>query len=155
MKAWLVGLQPRERWIVVGGAIAAVVIVLWGLVLRPLGGMTANLRASVETKQRLLVDVARVEGLRPGLATANLEGRNQTLLVVVSNTAAVHGLGQPRTRANGPSGIDVILQDTSFDSLVAWLVTLRGRYGVDVETAQFLTAREPGLVNGQVTLRRF
>jgi general secretion pathway protein M len=155
MKAWLLGLQARERWIVIGGAVAALVIVLWGVVLRPLGGMTADLRESVEIKQRLLVDVARVEGLRPGLATGNLQGRDQALFVVVDNTAPAHGLGNPRTRANGPSGIDVILQDASFDSLVAWLVTLRGSYGVEVETAQFLTAREPGLVNGQVTLRRF
>jgi type II secretory pathway component PulM len=155
MKAWLSSLQTRERWIVVGGAVAAVVIVLWGAVLRPLGGMTENLRTSVATKQRLLVDVARVEGLRPGLSTENLQGRDQTLLDVVDITAQAHGLGHPRTRANGPSGIDVILQDASFDSLVAWLVTLRGTYGVDVETAQFLTARETGRVNGQVTLRRF
>jgi general secretion pathway protein M len=154
VKAWFFGLQARERWIVVGGAVAAVVIVLWGVVLRPMGDMTADLRASVETKQRLLAEVARVEAVSPGSAVTNLVDRDQTLYVVVGRTAKDHGLGEPRTRQDGPSGIHVILQDASFDALLAWLVTLRGTYGVDVETAQFNTAREPGLVNGQVTLRR-
>ncbi len=154
MKAWFFGLQSRERWIVVVGAVAAAVIVLWGLVLKPLGDRTAELRTSVETKQQLLADVTRVEAAQPGANVANREGTNQTLLVVVDNTAAAHGLGHPRTQQNGPSGINVTLQGASFDALVAWLVTLRGTYGVDVETASFNSAREPGLVNGQVSLRR-
>ena len=154
MKAWFYGLQPRERWIVTVGAVLAVLIVLWGVVLKPLGDWTADLRTNVETKQRLLTEVTRVEGAAPGSAVTNLQGRDQTLYVLVDNTAPGHGLGQPRTRQNGPSGIDVILQDVPFDALVAWFVTLRRTYGVEVESGQFLTAREPGLVNGQVTLRR-
>lgn len=154
MKAWFFGLQPRERWIVGVGAVAAAVIVLWGVVLRPLGSMAAELRASVELKQQLLVDVARVEAAQPGANVETRRGTGQTLLVIVSETAATHGLGQPDTRATGPSSIDVVLQGVSFDSLAAWLVTLRGSYGVDVESASLNSAREPGLVNGQVSLRR-
>ena len=30
MKAWFYGLQMRERWIVAAGAVAALVIVVWG-----------------------------------------------------------------------------------------------------------------------------
>jgi len=154
MKAWFFGLQQRERAIVVVGAVAAAIIVLWGLVLKPLGDITAELRTSVELKQRLLAEVTRVEAAQPGAVAENLQGRNQTLLVVVDTTAAAHGLGHPRTQQNGPSGINVTLQSASFDSLVAWFVTLRSTYGVDVETASFNSAREPGLVNGQVSLRR-
>jgi general secretion pathway protein M len=154
MKAWFFGLNPRERWIVIGGAVAAAVIVLWAFVLKPLGDMTAELRASVESKQQLLADVTRVEAAQPGAVAQNLQGANQTLFVIVSTTAAAHGLGDPGTRQNGPSGIDVTLQGASFDSLIAWLVTLRGTYGVDVETVSLNSAREPGLVNGQVSLRR-
>jgi len=153
MKAWFFGLQPRERWIVAIGAVAAAVIVLWGI-LTPLRTSTATLRASVEAKQRLLIDVARVEGAGTFASPGDLQGMNQTLLVIVSNTAASYGLAQPRTRQNGPSGIDVTIQGASFDALVAWLVALHGTYGIDVETASLSNAREPGLVNGQLSLRR-
>ena len=46
------------------------------------------------------------------------------------------------------------LQSASFDALAAWLRDLHGTYGVDVETASFSSAREPGLVNGQLSLHR-
>jgi type II secretory pathway component PulM len=112
------------------------------------------LRTAVQTKQQLLVDVARIEGTQPSSVAAGRLGADQTLVVIISNTAGSYGLGQPRTRANGPSGVDVTLQAASFDTLVAWLVALHDMYGVDVETASFSSAREPGLVNGQVSLRR-
>ena len=154
MKAWFLGLQQRERAIVVGGAAAALVIVLWGFVLAPLRAETATLRTNVDTKQRLLVEVARLESSQPGAVASARQGAEQTLVVIVSNTATTYGLGQPRTRATGPSGIDVTLQNVPFDSLMAWLVALHETYGVDVETASFNSARAPGLVNGQVSLHR-
>jgi type II secretory pathway component PulM len=154
MKAWFFGLQPRERWMVSVGVVAAAAIVLWGFVLTPLRAQTASLRTAVETKQRLLVEVARLEGAQPSAIASNRQGADQTLVVIVSNTAASYGLDLPRTRPNGPSGIDVTFQSASFDSLVAWLVALHDTYGVDVESASFSTAREPGRVNGQLSLHR-
>lgn len=153
MKAWFFGLQPRERWILAVGAAAAGVIVLWWLMLQ-LATETALSRASVESKQRLLIEVAQVEGAQPGGVARSRQGTEQTLVLIVSNTAASYGLGQPRTRQNGPSGIDVTLQGVSFDALAAWLVALHDTYGIDVETASFTNARQPGLVNGQLSLHR-
>jgi type II secretory pathway component PulM len=154
MKTWFFGLQPRERWIVAIGATAAIAIVFWGFIVRPLRAENVNLRASVDTKQRLLIDVARIEGSQPQNVAANRQGGDQTLVVIVDNTARSHGLDLPRTRANGPSGVDVTFQGASFDALVAWLLVLHGSYGIDVETASFSSGREQGLVNGQISLRR-
>jgi type II secretory pathway component PulM len=154
MRAWFFGLQMRERWIVGVGAAAALAIMLWGFGVRPLRAEVVALRTAVQTKQQLLVDVARVEGTQPSSVAGGRLGADQTLVVIISNTAGSYGLGEPRTRANGPSGVDVTLQAASFDAVVAWLVALHDTYGVDVETASFSSAREPGLVNGQVSLRR-
>ena len=154
MKAWFFGLQPRERWIVTIGAVAAIVIIAWGFILRPLRAEVAALHASVDMKQRLLIDVARIEGAQPQNVVGNRQGAAQTLEVIVDSTARNHGLNPPRTRANGPSGLDVSVQAASFDALMGWLVELHGNYGVDVETASFTSGREPGIVNGQLLLRR-
>ena len=154
MKAWFFGLQTRERWLVAVGAAAAVVIVLFGFIWLPLNDEIARLRASVDTKQRLLIDVARIEGQNPSSVATNRQGNNQTLMVIVENTAGSHGLSPSRTTANGPSGVNVSIQNAPFDALSAWLVTLHETYGIDVETASFTSTRETGLVNGQLTLRR-
>jgi general secretion pathway protein M len=154
MKAWFFGLQPRERWMVSVGAAAAVLIIGWGVVISPLRAEAARLRASVDAKQRLLIDVARIEGEQPLSLDSNRQGIDQTLAVIVDDTARSHGINPTNTRANGPSGVDVTIRSESFDALAAWLIVLHGTYGVDVETASFTSAREPGLVNGQLLLRR-
>jgi general secretion pathway protein M len=154
MKAWFYGLQPRERWIVTIGAAVAVLIIVFGFIVRPLRAEIAALRTSVDSKEQLLVDVARIEGRQPTSIASSRQGAQQTLMVIIDTTASSHGLRQPRARANGPSGVDVSFQGESFDAVVAWLLVLHGTYGIDVETASFSPGREPGLVNGQLLLRR-
>jgi type II secretory pathway component PulM len=155
LKELFFGLQQRERWIVAVGAAAAVVIIVWGFVVSPMRAEAARLRTSVDTKQRLLVDVQRLEAEQPSPGGGNgRKGADQTLVVIIDDTARSHGLGSPRTTQNGPSGINVTIQSASFDSLVQWLIVLHGTYGIDVETGQLAKAREPGLVNGQLLLRR-
>ena len=154
MKAWFFGLQPRERWIVGIGAVVAVIIVLWGLVVSPLLGQATRLRASVDMKEQLLIDVRRVEAEQPGSSPNGRQDNDKTLTVIIDETARSHGLSSPRTRANGPSGVDVTLQSASFDAVVTWLAALHDTYGIDVETASLVPAREPGVVNGSLLLRR-
>jgi general secretion pathway protein M len=151
---WFYGLQPRERWIVGVGAVLVVIIVGWGFVLKPMRAETARLQASVATKQRLLIDVARVEAERPTTVADGRKGTDQTLYQLMDSTAREYGLGQPRSRANGPSGVDVTLQNASFDAMVMWIAALQDRYGIEVETASLTPTREPGLVNANLLLRR-
>jgi general secretion pathway protein M len=153
MKAWFYGLQPRERWIVAIGAAVAVLIVVWGLVVKPLRAEIVRLQASVDTKQRLLIDVSRLQG-GPTKPVEGQQGRDQPLYLLVNNTVGTYGLETPRARANGASGVDVTLQNASFDAILAWLVALHNSYGVDVETASVAPARESGYVNATLLLRR-
>lgn len=154
MKAWFYNLQPRERWIVGAGAVLAVVLLLWVGLIRPLHRETVDLRDTVAAKQRLLLNLGRVEGSKLGGAqTARPEGA-PTLYVLVSSTAQQHGLTLPRTRPDGTDGINVTFQNASFDALLSWLVSLETEHAVAVESASFSTARQPGLVNGQLFLRR-
>lgn len=154
MKAWFFGLQPRERWIVGIGVVVAVLIVLWGLVVSPLLGQASRLRASVDTKERLLIDVRRVAAEQPGSSSNGRLDGDKTLGVIIDQTATSHGLSSPRARGNGPNGVDVTLQNVSFDAVVVWLAALHDMYGIDVETATLVPTREPGIVNGSLLLRR-
>ncbi len=153
MRAWFDGLQPRERWIVIAGVVVVIGVALWAGVLRPLRVQSSTLQAAVESKQRLLVDLGRVGASGPPRPTGT-QAPDQTLFVVVDSTAQAHGLRIARSRPSGPSGVEVTLQAVPFDVLVAWLMTLHGTYAVDVESAQLSTARQQGLVNGQVSLHR-
>ena len=152
MKAWFESLQPRERAIFVAGAALAVLIVLWMGVLRPLHSRSEVLREAVVAQQRLLVNLAQIDG--PATGPGTTEGGDQTLVRLINNSAAEHRVELTRTRPDGPNGIQVTFGNASFDTLVAWLVALEGQNGVSVETASFTGTRQPGIVNGQLLLRR-
>jgi general secretion pathway protein M len=153
MKEWFASLQPRERLIVVAGSVAALIIALWMFVLSPLRSQSADLRDAVAGKQELLISLSRVEGSQAVSNNAG-GGAQQTLVVVISSTAQQHGLILPRTREDGPDGINITLQNASFDALMNWLISLETTHSVTVESASISGSREQGLINGQLLLRR-
>lgn len=141
---------------VAAGALAAVLIVLWGFVWMPLVDASEELRRTVAEKQRLLVDLERVAALRDEASAAPRAGDSQSLVVLVDRTAQSHELASTftRTRPDGPNEIRVSFQNAPFDGIVSWLIVLEGEYGVSVESASFNGTRERGLVSGQLLLRR-
>lgn len=152
MRTWFMGLQPRERTILLSGVVIAVALVLWG-VLHRLDRAAASLRDTVATQQQLLVDLARLQG--GGANTpSSVRSNEPTLVTLITTTASAKGLTFPRTRPDGADAINVSFQNASFDSLLGWLVMLETQRGISVETASFSSAREPGLVSGQIFLRR-
>jgi general secretion pathway protein M len=153
MNEWFAKLEPRERAIFVGGGVVALLIVLWAGVLRPLASRSEVLREAVVAKQRLLVNLAQIDG-QVVSSPSDAPGRDQTLVVLVGNSASEHGVALTRTRPDGPDGIQVTFGNASFDTLVAWLVALDAQYRVTVESASFTGTRQPGIVNGQLLLRR-
>jgi type II secretory pathway component PulM len=150
MKAWFDNLQPRERLILLGGVAAVLLIAVFFGVLR-LHTQTEVLREAVAAKQRMLVDLTRV-GIRPaGPAPA---ANNQTLVVVIDGSAREHGIVLSTRRPDGPDGVQVAFSNVPFDMLLEWLVALEKQSSVAVESASFTTAKQKGIVNGQLTLRR-
>ena len=153
MKAWFARLQQRERIILLGGAVVAALILIFAFVLRPLDRATAALRDTVASEQQLLLDLTRLDA-SGATSPTRAPGGTQTLMVLITNTAAEKGLTFPRTRQDGADAMNVTFQNASFDSLLEWLVTLETGHGVVVDTASFTSSREPGLVSGQIFLRR-
>ena len=151
MRAWFDNLQPRERLILIGGAVVAALIILWIGVLSPLRARSEVLRDSVAQKQRLLVDLARV-GPPPPANTA--QGGNQTLVVLISASAREHGVALKTQRPDGPDGIQVSFGNLAFDTLLEWLVAIEKQNAVAVESASFTATKQRGIVNGQLVLRR-
>ena len=152
MKAWFTNLQPRERLIVLGGAVGVLLIAVWFGVMK-LHTQTEVLREAVASKQRMLVDLARV-GARPAAQQPNAQGNNQTLVVVIDGSAREHGIALTTRRPDGPDGVQVAFSNVPFDMLLEWLVALEKQSSVAVESASFTTAKQKGIVNGQLTLRR-
>lgn len=154
MKDWFASLEPRERMIFVAGSVAAVLIVAWMFLVKPLRDQAGVLRASVAANQELLIGLGRVEGIQQSGARPGTEGAQLSLVVLIDRTAQERGLSLPRSRPEGADGINVTVQNASFDTLMEWLIFLDAAHSVTVEAASIAGAREQGLVNGTLSLRR-
>lgn len=156
MKAWFERLQPRERLVLGAGLAAALLLLVYAVIWSPLRNGSLELRDTVAEKGRLIADLRRAESLGSDGATRVATAANESLLVLVENTAQSAGLAGSftRTRPDGSDAINITFQNASFDGLVGWLVMLETTHGIVVERASVTGSRERGLVTGQLFLRR-
>lgn len=159
MKAWLEGLDQRERILVYGLAGVLAVILIYAIVIRPLYSKYDRLAASVdeqrETVQWMQQGAATVRQLRSAgpANAAGLDGRS--LLSVTDSAARAANLGSvlKRVEPEGSDAVRVWLDGASFDAVVGWLDVMRSRYGAEVDTITLEKAGSPGLVNARLTLQ--
>lgn len=155
MRSWWESLQPRERLILGAGSVIAVLIVLWQFAWQPLTGGRDQLRESIAQKERLLGEVARASALA-ATSDGAAQSAQQSMFVLIDQTAQAAGLGSAITRArpDGSNAINVTFSNAPFDNLLGWLIALNRDDGVFVDGASINSARQQGLVSGQLLLRR-
>ena len=159
LRDWFNGLQPRERTIIVAGAILVALTALYLFVLAPFYGAVAAREASVTQKRADLAWMRSVAGeiqalgaSQPMVATPT----NESLVVLVDRTAREAGLSSALTgqTPNGETGIRVRLESAAFDRAMMWLANLELSHRVAIESATFDRTQTPGLVNANLVLNR-
>ena len=155
MRAWYEKLAERERRMVLGGAIAAAVLLLLAIVL-PLNRNITQSRQRVTTKQG---DLAFIQKAAPQLAAAGpgsgTAATGESLVVLIDSSARESGLGKSlsSSQPTADKGLRIRLDHVPFDALVAWLARLAQSHGVSVESAEIESAGEVGFVNAGLVLK--
>ena len=152
-------LQPRERVIVIGGAILVLVTAIYMLGLGPLYSAVNAQAKRVEQKQGDLAWMRSVAGEVAVLSAASPTRpgpSNESLVVLIDRAARECGLGSSLTgqTPNGDRGIRVRLEAAEFDKLMVCLGTLQQVHAIDVESATIDRTGKPGLVNANLVLTR-
>jgi type II secretory pathway component PulM len=137
----------------VGAGLAAVLLVL--AVVLPMQHEVSELDRRVAHKQD---DLAWLQSMAPqlaGLQSSQPRALRESLVVVVDRTARQSGLERSLagSQPSGDGGLNVRLEQTSFDGLVSWLSQLHELYGIRVDTAEFDAAGTAGTVNASLVLR--
>jgi general secretion pathway protein M len=150
---YLQALQPRERRMVLFGAVTAVLLIIAAMVL-PLQHSVAAIEQRVERKRD---DLQWLRSMAPQLA--GLQGNaapplTESLVVLVDRTARESGLAKSLvgSQPSGDGGLNVRLDQTSFDALIVWLSQLRERYGVRVDSATIDAGKGSGNVTATLVL---
>jgi general secretion pathway protein M len=145
-------LSARERRMVLVGAVAAVLIVVFGILL-PLDRSVAHAQQRLAKKH---ADLAWMQGVAPEIAASAPPpaASGESLLVIVDRSARESGLAKSLagSEPGGPGILSVRLEKAPFDALVAWLARLAQQNGVSVDSATVEKAGAPGVVNAAIVL---
>ncbi len=147
-------LAPREQQLVKYGAIALVVVLIFGVLL-PLDSSVSKARTRITKKQQ---DLVWMKGVAPFLAAQAPvhHGNGESLIVIVDRSARESGLGKSLagTDPSGAGGIQVRLEKAPFDAVIGWLSRLSQQNGISVDGATIDGAGAPGLVNAAIVLKQ-
>jgi general secretion pathway protein M len=157
MKDWLAGLEPRERRLVLIGALVLGLLFVYWILLDPMLSAYRERAAQVEQQRASLAwmqqSAVRIQQLQQASGGGQgLGGRS--LLAVVDGSAREAGLGNSlsRVRPDGALAVRVWFEGVPFDALVEWLGRLEQDYRVQVKLITLERQPQPGRVHAQLTL---
>jgi general secretion pathway protein M len=150
---YLAKLSERERRIAIGGAVAALLLLILAIVLP----LQRHVGAGEQRLERKRDDLAWLRSMAPQLAGLSSSGPpplRESLVVLVDRTARQSGLEHALvgSQPSGDGGLNVRFEQTPFDNLVAWLAQLRSSYGVRVDSAVVDMGNSAGTVNASLVL---
>jgi general secretion pathway protein M len=150
---WFETLQPNERTMVTSLVAFLVIVVLYMAVWRPLNEWS-NRADALYQRQIAVLDWMRLHESEAKAAgqRADATRGSGSLLTVVANSAAHTGLQLLRYQPEGSGGVSVVLQNQSFDALIAWIAELEQDDHVTVKQISVDAQAEPGLVNARIIL---
>ncbi len=147
----LAALSPRERRLLLAGAIAAVAILIFGILI-PLDRGVAHAQERLAKKR---ADLSWMQSVASQVAVIPQPSANgESLLVIIDRSARESGLASALSGSEPGSGgnLSVRLEKAPFDVLIGWLARLAQQNGVTVDSAIIEKSGTPGLVNANIVL---
>ena len=155
MKEWFENLVPRERLVVIGGAVVVALVLFWSLVLNPLYSGVDRLSQQIETKRVLIAWMQSAAAEIKGAGNVSVPDTvGQSLVVVIARSTQQAGLDKAlrQNQPIGDDGIRVRLERAPFDKVVGWLAQLQAGNGLSLESASFERLTAAGTVNASIVL---
>lgn len=148
-------LNDREKLLLWLGSPAALLLIAYLLLWRPLTLEREQLREQVEARQALVgwmqtaaLEAKRLQQNRPAASAGAVP-----LQQVISTRAAAQGIKLERMQNRDDTQAQLWLDNADFNQLLPFLDHL-SRDGVRVEKASLRTAKTPGRVDAQFTFSR-
>jgi general secretion pathway protein M len=158
LKEWFDNLQAQERYYVIGGGIALVLLVFYLMIWAPLSSSVSTHR---ETAAQLRTDLEWMQAAGKQLVQLQRErpqggSRNRSLLAVIDQEVQAAGLkgSLQRMEPEGPNSVKIWINSGSFDAMVSMLGKLENEQGIGVKLLSVNPAAATGLIDARITLTR-
>jgi general secretion pathway protein M len=160
MKEWFNSLDPRERKILITGAVVLTLMSLYFLGWEPYVNKVAKLRETTAENQKTLAwmnqTAIQVKQISRGGRQVKKDVSGQSLLGLIDKTAKRNGLGTAirRVQPDGQNKALVRLENAKFSDVVRWVEGLQRNQGIDVLSSVMEKKDEPGLVDARITFEQ-
>lgn len=155
MKAWWIGLAPRERLLVGGGSVVLLLVLIYLMIWEPVATKREQVRADISAQSADLAWMQQVagqvkrraaQGNQPSAGAAS--GSVLTLVEVSARAAGLHETLE-RVQPEG-QGARIWFAETGFDGLLSWLAELEQRHGLQVSQLAVDAGNAPGMVTARI-----
>ena len=156
MKAWLQSLAPRERLVVIGGGLVVLCVLVYLVVIEPMGAAYAEREKRVAELERQVAWMrsAAAELRALGVSDGSGGGDRRPPYLAADRALRESGLRRPeRLEPVGAEGARIELEGVAFDRLLPVLERLRTRDRLRIARARF-ERTGTGLVDASIDLER-
>jgi len=159
VNAWWQGLADRERRLLLGGGLIAVMLLGYLLVWEPLQQAREDWRrraVAAEANLQWMRDAAAQVVARRAAGGVPAAADGRSLLARVDSGAREAGLGGSllRVEPTGPDQVRVQFQQAGFDALMHWLEALSARDGIRVTELSVTRSEGAGRVDARLALEQ-
>lgn len=155
VKDWFNSLQPRERYLVVGGSVIVLILLVYLWLLEPVSKEVSQLRTTVASGENQILWMqnasAEAQTLKGGASRNNKVDTRTSLITAVERSASSSGIRAQlkRMEPQGSKKISTEFKAVGFDQLINWLGVLEKNYAA--KTVQLNSTR--GDASGRVDAR--
>lgn len=152
VQAYLDGLNPRERRLVIGGAAFLMLFMLYQILWAPFANGVSDMQTKVNKQQQNLIWMQQaadeVRSLK-GSSGSRSNIQSGSLLGMIEKTARESGLGSSirKVQPEGQKGVRMWMDKVAFDAVMNWLNKLQSKQGVSVSSFSAEQTSDPGRVN--------
>ena len=155
---WLDNKEPRERLILIAGAILLCLFLIYSLIMQPLAS-GLNKRALLLEQQRetlawMKQSASEIKTLKGFSTNKPSAGSKQSLLSTVDRTAktVLPREAIRRVEPQGNNQVQLWVEKAPFDPLLQWISTLQQQYAITVSSIS-IDRQEQGIVNARISLK--
>ncbi len=156
---WLATLEQRERYIVIGGGIALIIMVFYLAIWEPINTNFQQQQSENESKRKLHSwmkgAAAEIKSLKSSSSNSISRTRNQSISSLADRSAATSGIKPFIEKIEqSKTGVKVIIKAANFDRIITWLSNMQSQYGIFAIKVKVEKSKTEGAVDANITLER-
>lgn len=156
---WLESLEERERHIVIGGAIALVIMLFYIIIWEPITSNFDQQQQRNQSQRQLYSwmknSSTEIQKLKASGGGTAAKSRSQSISSLADRSAITAGIKPFIDKIDqNKKGVKVSLKEANFDKIILWLAELENKYGITSSKLKIEKSKTDGSVDAQITLER-